>query len=190
MVRMARGELERETSLHLNRILNILYKDPALPVVDAVYRLLTTEAHLIVRFKDYHTYPYKVWELTARYNPHGYLVAIERFLSDSVDNFDVGYTLHLFNDHKDLPIGDAITKLTSSKIQTELCSLLEKCAATSLDVERKHNQDKRCEGRRLSGVARASRNSILLLGPQFAADSYGCHRLALAATGCRRVVTG
>ena len=44
--------------------------------------------------------------------------------------------------------------------QQELESIFDHGAATSLDVERKHNVDKRNEGHKLMSVATASRSSI------------------------------
>ena len=162
LVRIARGDLEMQTSNHLRELLQILYKDEGLPIVPAFCRLLATEAHLVARFKAYKEYPFRLWELTSKFNPDGYINAIDHFLSDNEDNLDAGYTLLLFRECRDMSIAEGILKLTSPKVQSELCTLLETCSATSLDVERKHNRDKRSEGRRLSGVSRASRNTILM----------------------------
>lgn len=56
---------------------------------------------------------------------------------------------------------DAIAYLASDPVQNELVGVFETISATSLEVERKHNADKRSETTKVTGVARASRNSIL-----------------------------
>ena len=56
---------------------------------------------------------------------------------------------------------DAIAYILSDRIQSELGGIFRASAATSLEVERKHWQDRRTEGKKFIGVARASRNSIL-----------------------------
>jgi hypothetical protein len=56
---------------------------------------------------------------------------------------------------------DAVGHIMSEGVQLELVGLLSKAAASSLDVERKHNQDKRSETTRVTGCSTASKNSIL-----------------------------
>ena len=58
-------------------------------------------------------------------------------------------------------MGAQVAFLTSDLVQQEIAQILECVAATSLDVERKHNIDKKSERSRLMTVSRASRNSII-----------------------------
>ncbi len=78
------------------------------------------------------------------------------------EELDCGYSLILQREaRRQVSEAAALEYMVSSAVQSELQSILTHASATSLDVERKHNQDKRCEQSKLSGVARASRSSIL-----------------------------
>ena len=55
----------------------------------------------------------------------------------------------------------AISFLMSDAQQSEFVGIVENGSACSLDVERKHHQDRASETQKVTGVARASRNSIM-----------------------------
>ena len=162
-VRLAQGEVQQHTCEHMQKLIRLLHVDPKLDVVDTMQGLLTTEIHIIIRFEVYSRYPGKLWEMCRKYNPLGHLLAIQAFLEEPEEELDYGYAHQLqVRALAEGSISDAATYLMSSPVQAEIAELLNRILAHSLDVERKHNQDKASEMCKASSVARASRNSILL----------------------------
>ena len=86
------------------------------------------------------------------------------FLSTQDEFLDAGYSVVLKQDAwragGDVE-ADAVSYLMGEDIQLELCGIFEAVTGSSLDVERKHQQDKRSETTKVSGIARASRDSII-----------------------------
>eukprot|EP00973_Karenia_brevis_P046153 6396182-Karenia_brevis.AAC.1 len=96
------------------------------------------------------------------FRPDGYDDACEEFLSLHASKLDDGYSAPLQKEA--LAKGSyaaSLAYLTSDSIQSELEGLFRNASASSLEVERKHQQDKRSEKQRISSMARFSRNSIL-----------------------------
>ena len=123
----------------MQRIIPKLGDDPFIDVVDVLIALLTTEAHIIIRFSMYTAYPFRLWSLTRKYNPAGYVLDIQAFLEIPDEQLDVGYSLPLKQDA--LSQGsdaDAGAFLRPRRIQEELEGLVESAEGNSLDVERKH----------------------------------------------------
>ena len=58
-------------------------------------------------------------------------------------------------------MGSQVGYLCSNEVQGDIHAIFTEAAATSLDVERKHFQDKKAEGYKLMSLATASRNAIL-----------------------------
>ena len=162
LVRLGRGEVQLRTSELLSSLLGRLHEDSALDLVQAVDSLLLTQIHIVARYNALCQYPTALWRLCKRFNPSEYLTSCEKFLQHPEYLLDVGYSLQLRKRAQHMGgMGSQISFLASSPVQQELESIFDHSAATSLDVERKHNVDKRNEGHKLMSVATASRNSIL-----------------------------
>ena len=162
LVRLGRREIQVKTATDLQRILLNLHVDPHLDVIKAVVSLLTTSVHLFARFEIYSEFPTQIWTLSRVYNLHGYVTAIEHFLDLADNQLDVGYSLPLRSEALQLgDRADALLFLTGDTVQREIEEICELASCTSLDVERKHYQDKRSEKDKVTSVARTSRNSIL-----------------------------
>ena len=162
LVRLSKGEVQVRCSWCLHDIFKALSADPALNATVALRALLTTHGHLVSRFDDYRAYPFKLWEMTAQWNPDSYVCAIEAFLDEAPEQLDVGYSQSL--QEAALRQGSraqGISFLLDKERQSELVAILTDLFASSLDVERKHAYDKKHEKNRVLSVAAASRNSIL-----------------------------
>ena len=84
------------------------------------------------------------------------------FLVTRAEDLGCGYSLTLQREALAQGMEErCLPFMVSEDVQDELRDIFLRASATSLDVERKHNQDKQSERRRLSGVASASRNSII-----------------------------
>jgi hypothetical protein len=99
-----------------------------------------------------------------KYNPQSYGAEIVVFLHMDDRFLDAGYSLPLKRDAwqiaEDVEAA-AVVYMMSQGVQDELVGLLEKASACTLDIERKNNQDKKSETKKVTGCSRASRNSIL-----------------------------
>ena len=110
------------------------------------------------------------------YNPVGFAASIEEFVESPAHDLDVGYSLPLQQVAlKKGSVAAAISYVMTDPVQAEMQGVLEKGLSNSLDVERKNNHDKQSETTKVTGVARASRNSIL--------QRYRLQRLAHVDTG-------
>ena len=162
LVQLGRGVVQARTSAQLYTLIRLLPKDESLDLLATLVALFTTELHIIIRYDQYLQYPTKLWKISKKYNPHEYASAAQDLVETKDDNLDLGYTLVLKHDacsHGN--IGSAVAYLMSPTVQQEVESILENARPTSLDVERKHKQDKSSECQKVLSVARASRNSIL-----------------------------
>ena len=103
-----------------------------------------------------------MWELCRIWNAHGYAVAAQELLESDDESLDLGYTLVLKHHALSLgSLGCAVAYLMSPSVQIEIEGIIRNAKAHSLDIERKHQQDKASEGQRVMSVASYSRNSIL-----------------------------
>ena len=164
LLRLARGEVQTKAAQDLSDMLPRLSDDPELDIARSVLCLLVAFAHLLMRFGEYLQYPFKLWRLVEKWNPGVRCVnAMEDLLlSTHDDELDAGYTKVLKRDA--LALGshaDALHFLSAPCMQAELESVFNTGQATSLDVERRHAQDKRGERGKVMTVSRASRNSVL-----------------------------
>ena len=163
LVRLGRGTVQDATSEQVCSLLRVIDQDPELDSMDAAAALLTTLGHIFIRFSYFLAYPTRLWSLTRKYNPADHPDAIEAFL-DVDDRFlDQGYSAPLRKEALSKgDRGDAMSFMVSSKVQSELEQLFAASTGSSLDVERKHKQDKAGETTKMTSVARGSRNSIIL----------------------------
>ena len=164
LVRLGKREIQKRTSLLLADILQRLRDDPALDIGKTVLALLLTESHLIIRFDIYSRFPTRLWRLTKKFNPQHYTVDILEFLYTAEALLDAGYSLILQKEAWAYAKGveaQAVGYLMSPAVQAEIEGFLEQGSASSLEGERKHQQDKRSETVKVTGCARASRNSII-----------------------------
>ena len=163
LVRLAQCTVQKRTCQHMLQLIPLLRADRTVNVAETLQGLLTTEAHIIMRFERYSLYPGKLWRLCKKYNPFGYILAIQEFLETDDEELDYGYSrLQKADAWNAGSLSDAVTYMMSTGVQNEMLGFLERALANSLDAERKINQDKASETVKTSSVARASRNSILL----------------------------
>ena len=164
MVRLGRREVQVRTSSLLADILPKLGNDPILDLNATFLGLLLTEAHLVIRFDQYARYSSALWRLTRKFNVEEYAQCILNFLGTEDLLLDAGYSLLLKQEAWKAAGGVeaiAVEYMMSDSVQDELVAIFERASATTLDAERKHQQDKRHETVKVTGCARASKNSIL-----------------------------
>lgn len=143
-------------------ILPLIPTDPILDPIATVKSLFVTEAHLVMRFDMYSRYPTALWSLTRKYNSNGFALEISKFLFLPERFLDTGYSFLLQQEAwAQGSEADAAGYLMSETVQNEIVGIFENTPANGLEVERKHNQDKRAETTKVKGCARASRDSIL-----------------------------
>eukprot|EP00975_Prorocentrum_lima_P022303 4689154-Prorocentrum_lima.AAC.1 len=110
-----------------------------------------------MRFQQYSAYPARVVLMSKKWNPDTFHQEILRFLEAPESALDSCYSALLRqealaagrargtgrscgSDHT-----DAILHLSSPPVQEELSTIAETIEASTLDVERKHNYDRRAE---------------------------------------------
>ena len=149
----------------LQELVVLLRHDVHLDFTAALAALCTTQLHIYIRFSEYLKYPYKLWCLSQKWNPSGFVRECELFLNICIDELDAGYSLLL---HKEAlargAFSESLSYLLSQQVQDELAQIFQWAQPTSLQVERKNYLDRRgiCKDKSMS-CARASRNSILQL---------------------------
>ena len=164
LVRLGSGEVQARSSKRLCEILALLSSgaDPLADVASACFTLLLTQLHIVSRFSMYYTFPYALWRLSRRYNGDDCAVACSKFLTSAERLLDVGYCLPLQREALSLPGREAaIAYLLGDSVQREIDQIVTQGAATSLEVERRHQQSKRAEKCKVVSLARASRDSLL-----------------------------
>ena len=162
IVRLSRGDVQRAASTQVTTVLALLHTDVHLDVTDVLTGLLTTHGHLVVRFDDYAKWPFRMWTLCQRWNADSFVSAIEAFLDLAPAELDAGFCRPLQAEAlKQGSLAQAISFLLADAIQFELEQTLEILSASSLDVERKHAQDKKQERNRVLSAGAASRNCLL-----------------------------
>lgn len=162
ILRLSRGDVQLAASKQLQAILANMHVDRDIDASDVLTGLLTTHGHLTVRFLDFAQWPFRILTLSQKYNPDAYVSAIEGFLDSVSAELDAGFSRPLQADAlRQGSLADAISFLLSDSIQSYVDQTLHIISASSLDVERKHAQDKKQEKCRVLSVAAASRNSVL-----------------------------
>ena len=107
-------------------------------------------------------YPYKLWRLCQKWNPSGFVLAVEEFLVELDRVLDLGYGLPLkIEALENRSHADALVFMLSEDVQDEIAGIFEHGDATSLDAERKHWQDRHESQGKVVGVGRASRDSVI-----------------------------
>ena len=161
LVRLGRGDVQTKTCKLLCEIVGELILDPRLDAAAALLHLFVTESHIISRYGTYAQFPTGLYRHSQRWNVHGYVVAAEELLSMPDAELDAGYSLGLKREAlRKGTFAIALGHLLSEPVQADIDYICDG-AGSSMDVERKHNHDKRSEKVKVMGVARASRNSIM-----------------------------
>ena len=161
LVRLFEGEVIVKTQVHLSHLLTELWRDPTLDAGACISAMLLTVCDIVLRFRVFLGYPYRLCSLCRRFNPE-YLVACMHFLRAEDSALDVGLSIPLRKLAR--AQGDELLQirfLTSDAVQGALEDLFDGASGSTLEVERKHVETKRNETSRLSHVAVASRNQIL-----------------------------
>ena len=163
LVWLARREVQDEVAVKLRSIICALHEDTMLDVAAAITALLATVCDLELKFAQYEDYPSALWKLTRRFNPNGWPSECLTFAQTPMHRLDVGLSLPL--QKLALEAGseaDAVRFLSEERVQEALELFLCSAVATTLEVERRHAQVKRCnEARKVMHVAAASRNAML-----------------------------
>eukprot|EP00971_Amphidinium_carterae_P327224 6458436-Amphidinium_carterae.2 len=162
LVQLAEKVPQKEAAKMVAEQLALIHTDPHLPADEAVQGLLATLGHIILRYKQYGTYPTLLYKLSKHHNPAGYIASIQDFLTMSADELDYGYGYWLQKEALDHGSEAAAADyLLSHEIQEELKGLFRAAQATSLDVERRHAADKR-SAERLGPSVRNSQTLIAM----------------------------
>ena len=144
-VRLAQREVQEKTAEELRDILPLLAFDPKLDVADTVLGLLTTQAHIVMRFDSYAGYAGKLWRACRIWNETGWPLGIKDFLETPADDMDSGYSADLLEVALSQgSLAQQADYMMSDPVQLEIEHTLRRILGNSLDVERKHHQD-RCQ---------------------------------------------
>ncbi len=90
VVILGNGGVQKKLSEHLARLFIRLPNDPELDQTGAIFRLLLTSSHLLMRFEEYSRYPNALWLLTKEWNPCDYVRAVWSFLDCDELELDAG----------------------------------------------------------------------------------------------------
>ena len=169
LVRLARGDVTQRAALELTCIFRALRHDAALTprLGEVVTRLLTTAGQIVLRFSQYAEYPARVVLMSRTYNPDAYYQEVLRFLHVGVKALDSGYSEPLRREAWGVAAQaggsqtEAILHLLSPSVQEELSTIAMAIETSTLDVERKHNLDRRSEAPRVTSVSKASRDAFV-----------------------------
>ncbi len=166
LVQLARGDVSRRTGRELSSILECLVHDELLRQHGGhvVERLLSTQGQIVLRFRKYQCFPTRVALLSRKCNPRTYYSEIVHFLTCSEDALDTGYSLDLRREAWRRGGGveaRAVQCILDERCQRELETIARRIEGVTLEVERKHNYDRRAERRRVDTVAKASRDSFI-----------------------------
>ena len=121
---------------------------------------------MVLRFSQYAEYPARAALMLRTRNPATYHQEVLRFLRIDAKALDSGYCEPLRWEAWDAAVRssglqtDDIVHLLSQPVQEELATIAMSIETSSSDVERKHNLDRRSEYRRVSYVAKASRDGF------------------------------
>ena len=144
LVRLGKRDVQKKTCEELCKIVGLLRADPLLDLSICVPALLLTELHVFIRFSEYDNFPCAGWRLSSKYNPMSYLQEIERFLKMESRCLDVGFFLGLQIEANSMDsYADSLAYLSGEVVQSQINGFLEHAEASSLDVERKNNLDKK-----------------------------------------------
>ncbi len=171
LVKLARGHVGRRVWERLAEIMGWggggggLAHDPTLRGHEShvLECLAATAGELQVRFRQYETWPARVVLLSKRFNPRGCVAEALGLLAAAPGMLDRGFSLRLRERALQAGPSDAqqLDFLLSTAVQAEIDAIALHVEGSSLDVERKHQQDKMCESHKVLGVAAASRNGII-----------------------------
>ena len=124
---------------------------------------LATAADLVVRFKVFLLYPFKLASLCRVWSPASWYKHIFEFLHEKEDNLDIGVGLQL--QRLAWARGSearALAWLSSAPVQGFINQLIDETLSTSLPVERRFGEVKQWETSKSTNIATASRNMIIV----------------------------
>ena len=129
--------------------------------------MLTTAGQVVLRFSQYAEYPARAVLMSRKYNPDTYYQEVVRFLHVDAKALDSGYCQPLRREalgaagRSSGSQTEAILHLLSQPVQEELSTIAMAIESSTLDVERKHNLDRRSEAPRVASVSKASRDAFV-----------------------------
>ena len=161
VVSLVKGAAQHVVQNRLRHIFAAMHLDPELDHGAAACALLATAADLVVRFRVFFLYPFKLAKLSKLWFPNDWLPSMLEFLREEKENLDIGVGLQLQTLAR-LRGKEAITWLASPAIQGFIHQLCEEALSTSLPVERRLGEVKQWETSRSTNIATASRNMIIV----------------------------
>ena len=160
--------------------------DPALELVPAVNVVLTTAMDLLLRVQAFLGYPIKLVRMSKRWFPGAYLRSVRGFLQEPVERLDVGAGAELhrlaWSHGSEMA---ACAWLLRTAVQDFLDKLCEIVMGSSLPVERAHSEVKKWEASKLTHIAVASRNMILMRFLKWREEE--CRKILAKQQALRRV---
>ena len=161
--------------------------DSSLDLAPAVSTVLGTALDMYVRMRAFVDYPIALGRMSKRWFPGTYLTAVHDFLRTPVEQVDlgVGAQLHALA-WKRVSEMAACAWLVSKAVQDLLDGICEVVMASSLPVERRHNEIKKWEASKLTHIASASRNAIVMRFLKWREEQ--CQTLDAKQKELRRVV--
>ena len=163
IVALVKGAAHDIVNSRLRRLFRAMPRDSELQLGPAVGVLLATAADLIVRFKVFRRYPFKLCQLSRRWFPVRCYWNCLQFIHEEEGNLDVGLCLQLQRLAWANGNGceeQALAWLASPPIQDFIVQVGREALSSSLPVERKLGHVKQWEASRSTNIATASRNMI------------------------------
>ena len=110
-----------------------------------VERLLLTMGELVLRFHQYEAFPCRVVLLSRKFNPEGFYDETVNLLTCDKDTLDIGYSRLLRREAWGAGpnLTTAMQHILADKVQEEINTIAVCVDASTLDVERKNNLDRR-----------------------------------------------
>ena len=161
--------------------------DPSLELAPAVSTLLCTSLDLSIRMRACVDYPVALCRMSKKWFPGTYLASAHQFLRAATGALDVGAGagLHAMAWERGSELS-AANWLVGKQVQGFLDQLCEIILATSLPVERRHNEIKKWEASKLTHITVASRNAICMRFLRWRAEQ--CARIHAKQRELRRAV--
>ena len=189
LVRLARGDAHQLLERRCQDMFGAMAAcDPSLALGPAVTTLLCAAMDMCVRMDAVIDYPVALCRMAKRWFPHTFLTSVHGFLREPAERLDagVGAPLQALAWRKGTSEMAACRWLLSRPVQDLFEEMCVVTLATSLPVERRHNEIKKWEASKLTHIASASRNAIAMRFLKWREEH--CHTLHAKQAALRRAV--
>ena len=163
LVSLVKGAVDDVVTTRLQRLFGAVHRDLVLDWGAAAGVLLATAADIVVRFRCFRSYPFKLARMCRVWFPVFWYHDAFQFLHEEEHNLDIGVGLQL--QRPAWAKGSetlALSWLASASVQRFVEQLCEEALSTSLPVERRFGEVKQWERSRSTNIATASRNMIMV----------------------------